>query len=151
MSKTSVLGVLLLFLCGCRLEAIQHNPIQAVSEANRFLKTLYIEENYREAFESGHAELRNSGTPDNLRQIAERIRQQFGYLERLKADSYMQTPGRTMELFYVGSYERGTMYHRIVLMGDATSGYKVSGLWFKADPYPEHTMRHKFNEDIFVE
>ena len=148
MRNTSILGVLLLLFCGCRLEAIQHNPVKALSAANSFLKALYIEENYPKAFELGHAELRNAVTSDNLKQIVERIRQQVGNLERLKADSYMQTPGRTMELFCVGTYERGTIYHRIVLMGDATSGYKVSGVWFKADPYPQHALRQRFNEDI---
>ena len=151
MRNTSILGVFLLLLCGCRLEAIQHNPVKAVSEANSFLKALYIEENYPKALELGHAELRNAVTSDNLKQIVERTGQEVGNLKRLKADSYMQTPGRTMELFYVGIYERGRIYHRIVLMGDAASGYKVSGVWFKADPYAQHALRQKFNEDIFVE
>ncbi|HWN10529.1 MAG TPA: hypothetical protein VNO50_14895 [Pyrinomonadaceae bacterium] len=150
MRNTFILGLFLLLFCSCRLEVTQHNPVRALSETNSFLKALYIEEDYPTAFELSHAELRKGVTSDNLKQIVERTKQ-LGTLKRLKADSYMETPGRTMELFYVGMYERGTIYHRIVLMGDATSGYKVSGVWFKAEPYPQHASRQKFNEEIFVE
>lgn len=55
-----------------------------------------------------------------------------------------------MELFYTGVYERGTLYHRLVLQGEATSGYRVSGLWYILDPYPEQTLRRKFETNIPV-
>ncbi len=55
-----------------------------------------------------------------------------------------------MELFYVGTYENGTLYHRLVLMGDADTGYKVSGIWYSVDPYPKHTLRREFKQPSLV-
>lgn len=55
-----------------------------------------------------------------------------------------------MELFYVGMYEEGTLYHHLILLGDP-SGYKVSGVWYSLDPYPEQASRRKFNQEILVE
>jgi hypothetical protein len=142
---------MILLLAGCRFEAVEHNPNKAISDAHLFLKALYVDEDYQKAFNFAHAELQQTAKPDDLRKVVARIKSQYGNLERLKADSYMQTPGSTMELFYVGTYDKGTLYHRVVLMGNVSSGYKVSGVWFKAEPYPEHTLRHKFNVDIYVE
>ena len=56
-----------------------------------------------------------------------------------------------MELFYVGTYDNGVLYHRLVLAGDASAGYRVTGIWFKPEPYPENVMRKKFETEIPVE
>ena len=49
-----------------------------------------------------------------------------------------------------GATIAGTLYHRLVLQGEATSGYRVSGLWYQFDPYPPQTLRRKFETDIPV-
>jgi len=72
-------------------------------------------------------------------------------LQRLTADSYLMVQGAGMELFYVGTYDNGVLYHRLVLAGDASAGYRVTGIWFKPEPYPENVMRKKFETEIPVE
>ena len=55
-----------------------------------------------------------------------------------------------MELFYVGEHEKGLVYHRVVLLGDGSEGYKVSGLWYQLEPYPQHGLRAPLEEKIVV-
>ena len=72
-------------------------------------------------------------------------------LQRLAAESYLMVQGAGMELFYVGTYDNGVLYHRLVLVGDASAGYQVAGIWFKPDPYPENAARQKFETEIPVQ
>ena len=125
--------------------------MKAVSDTNQFLKALYFDERFAEALRLADPTLRNSASPADLENIVKKTKQEVGDVKKLKADSYLMTQGRSMELFYVGTYEKGTLYHRLVLVGDASSGYKVSGVWFQPEPYPEQALRRKFSADIFVE
>jgi hypothetical protein len=143
--------MLSLLLCDCRIERVKQDPTKAVSDTNQFLKALYFEERFDEALRLADPTLSNSATPADLENMVKKTKQEVGEVKKLKADSYLMTQGRSMELFYVGTYEKGTLYHRLVLVGDAFSGYRVSGVWFQAEPYPEQTLRRKFSEDIFVE
>jgi hypothetical protein len=145
-----IVGFLLLFLTSCRLETFRHEPTQAISDTNQFLKALYLDEDYRKALEVADVHLRESTSPDDLKQMVGGIKQQWGKLNALKADSYLMTPGRTMELFYVGTYEKGVLYHRLVLGGDLSTGYKVSGVWYSPDPYPEQPLRRKLEKELQV-
>ena len=144
-------GLLALILCGCAVEAVKHNPLKAVSDTAPFLRALYFEKAYPKALRIAHEDLRQSVTTEDLRQTVERVKNRLGDLKQVKADSYLQTPGRTIELYFVGFHEKGALYHRIVLIGDESSGYKVSGVWFAFEPYAPHPLRHKFEEDIIIE
>jgi hypothetical protein len=151
-NATQRLALVLLVLCfsSCRVETVKHDPIKAVDDANDFLKALYLDENYPLALEVADVQLRQSLTANDLRQLVEGVKQERGKLKTLKADSYLMVQGRGMELFYVGSYQKGPLYHRLVLMGDLPTGYKVSGVWYSLDPYPEQVLRRKFNQEILV-
>ncbi len=130
---------------------MQHDPIAAVSDVNKFLKALYVEQDYPRALELADTQLRQSSNADDLKRMVEKIKDQRGELRKLKADSYLMTPGRSMELFYTGTYEKGNLYHRLVLVGDVSTGYKVSGVWYSTDPYPKQSLREKFSQDLFVQ
>lgn len=140
-----------LALSSCKVESIRHEPSRAVSDTNQFLRALYFDEDYSRALVLADAQLRQSLSANDLKRLVEGIKQQRGKLRTLKADSYLMVQGRGMELFYVGTYENGVVYHRLVLMGDATSGYRVSGVWYSTDPYPEQALRRKFDQDINVQ
>jgi len=150
-TKGLVIAALILSFYGCRFQTVRHNPVKAALGANQFLKALYFEENCAAALGLSDELLRRSVTVANLKKMVEEIKQERGSLRRLTADSYLMTQGQTMELFYVGKYEKGVLYHRLVLVGDASSGYRVSGVWFQPDPYVENRLRRKFDVDIFVD
>lgn len=148
--KSLFLGFSILLLAGCHVQTVNHEPAQAATDTNRFLKALYVDKDYPKALALADTQLRQSTTANDLKQMAEGIREQRGELKTLKADSYLMTPGRTMELFYIGEYTKGTLYHRLVLIGDVSSGYRVSGVWYQTEPYPDQTLRRRFDQDILV-
>ena len=140
---------LVFVLSACRIQTVKHNPVRAAIDTNQFLRVLYFDEDYTKALDLAIGQLRQS-TTDDLNKMVVGIKQERGALKTLRADSYLMTQGATMELFYIGEYEKGLLYHRLVVMGDASSGYRVSGVWFQPDPYPENPLRRKFDVDIFV-
>lgn len=149
-TKTLNLGLIILLIAGCHIQSVRHDPVKAAFEINGFLKAVYVNGNYSKALELADVQFRQSVTPEGLRQLAEGIRTERGELKTLKADSYLMTMGSTMELFYVGTYEKGTLYHRVVLAGDLSTSYRVSGIWYSVEPYPEQTLRRRFEQEILV-
>ena len=141
---------LILPLSACHLQSVKHSPVKAAFDANQFLKSLYFDEDCPGALRLADEQLRQSVTADDLKKMVDRVKQERGTLKTLRADSYLMTQGQTMELFYIGEYEKGLLYHRLVVMGDASSGYRVSGVWFQPDPYPKNALRRKFDGEIFV-
>jgi len=96
--KTTLISLCALALCGCYFQSVRHNPAKAASDTNVFLKALYLDQNYQRAFNLGDDALRKAATADNLEQMAQTAEENAGRLEELKAESYRQTPGRTMEI-----------------------------------------------------
>jgi len=125
--------------------------VKAALDANQFLKALYLDENPSEALQSCDEQLHTSGATDALTKMINQIKAERGRLKSLSADSYLMVQGRGMELFYVGSYEKGVLYHRLVVVGDVSTGYKVSGVWFQHEPYPQSQLRRKFEMEIPVQ
>jgi hypothetical protein len=145
-----VIASLVFGFSGCRIQTVKHSPVRAVIDTNQFLKAFYFDEDYAKALDLASGQLRQSATTDDLKKMVEEMKQERGALKTLRADSYLMTQGDTMELFYIGEYEHGVLYLRLVLMGDASSGYRVSGVWFQPEPYPENPLRRKFDVEIFV-
>lgn len=146
----SIIVSLILSLSACHVQSVRHSPIKAAFDANQFLKSLYFDEDCPGALRLADEQLRRSVTPDDLKKMVDGMKQKRGALKTLRAESYLMTQGETMELFYRGEYEKGVVYHRLVLKGDASSGYRVSGVWFQPEPYPENPLRRKFDGEIFV-
>jgi hypothetical protein len=150
MKRIIIAGLLAVSVTGCHFQTFRHSPERAASDANVFLKALYIDHDYQRALDLADAELRKAATVENLQQMVEIGDNKLGKIKELRAESYLRTQGRSMDLFYVGDYERGVLYHHIVMAGDASAGYRVSGVWFKDDPYPEGPLRLRFERNLVV-
>lgn len=151
--KVRLLSLLVvpLVACSVNLEKISHSAGKAAYDVNEFLLVLYLDENHDKALQLVVAEqLRKYATVNDLKQTGEKLKQERGSMKSLKGDSYLMTPGRTMELFLVGEHENGLSYHRLVLVGDSAAGYKVTGVWFKLEPYPANRMRKPFENEITI-
>jgi hypothetical protein len=142
---------LISFFSACHFQAIKHDPVEAVLDTNRFLKAFYVDENPSEALKFFNEELRTSHATDGLTRMLTQIKREQGSLRRLAADSYLMVQGPAMELFYIGTYDNGVLYHRLVVVGDASAGYKVAGVWFQHEPYPQSQLRRKFETEIPVQ
>jgi hypothetical protein len=149
-AQSLIIGSIILSLSACHFQKVKHSPVKATFDAGIFLKSLYFEEDYTRALALADAQLRRVATVDDLKKMVAVIKLERGALKTLGTDSYLMSQGKTMELFYKGEYEKGVLYHRLVLVGDSSSGYKVSGLWFQAEPYPSSPLRRKFDDVIFV-
>lgn len=150
MARVFIPALLGLVLAGCVLQSVKHNPTTSALAANVFLRAMYVEHNYDRALMLSDPALRKSVTAANLAAMVELAERKCGTLQELKAESYLMTPGKTIELFYVGRCDRGILYHHLVLVGDVSDGYHVSGVWFQDSPYPVQTMRRQFETELVV-
>jgi hypothetical protein len=150
-SKIAIAILLGLAIGACKIQSVVHDPDKAVSDTNEFLRALYVIREYDKALTLADPQLRKSLSADDLKHLVEGMEQQQGSLKELRADSYLMTSGETMELFYVAACERGNLYHRLVLKGDASSGYRVSGVWYSVDPYPSQPLRREFSEKFVIQ
>jgi hypothetical protein len=146
--QSLITAALTIALSACSLQAVKHSPTKAAFDANKFLKALYSDEDYAKALELAAEEFRPYVTVENFKSLVEKTRQERGTVKSLKADSYVMMQGKSIELFYTGEYERGLLYHRLVLIGDSSSEYRVAGVWFSPDPYPPNQLRLKFDSEI---
>jgi hypothetical protein len=145
------LSLLLVLMNACHLEQIRHDPEMAVLAANTFLSVLYFNEDYDKAIQLADAQLRDNASINDLRNMVGMTKRERGRLQSLTADSYVINPGHNIGLFYIGHYAGGgILYHRLVLIGDATSGYRVAGVWFSRKPYPSTSSRHKFEGEFSI-
>lgn len=148
--RTAALFMILSFP-GCFVQAVKHDPVRAVLDTNEFLRALYFDENPSRALKLCDEQLRASTVTDDLTKMINQIKGDRGSLRRLAADSYLMVQGPEMELFYVGTYENGVLYHRIVVVGDTSTGYRVSGVWFQKEAYPWNQLRRPFEMEIPVQ
>ena len=147
----TVIPFILLCFSACHIHATKHDPVKAALDTNQFLKALYLDENPSEALKFCDEQFRTSGATNALTRMISQIKAERGRLKTLTADSYLMVQGPAMELFYVGTYENGTLYHRLVVTGDASAGYRVSGVWFQHEPYAHSNLRRKFQTEILVQ
>jgi len=148
--RSFIIASLILCLSACHFQSVRHSPVKAAVGANQFLKSLYFDEDYSGALRLADKRLRQSTTASDLKKMVDGTKQELGALKTLRADSYLMTQGETMELFYTGEYEKGVLHHRLVLQGDASTGYRVSGVWFQVNAYQENRLRRRFDDEILV-
>jgi hypothetical protein len=145
-----LIPVLGLILIACTIQRIRHDPSTAAEAANIFLKAMYIQHDYQHALMLSDEALRRSANDENLAQTVKMAEEKCQGSGELKAESYVMSPGKTMELFYTERCQSGNLYHRLVLIGDVSNGYRVSGVWFQEAPYPETGLRRKFQNQSVI-
>jgi hypothetical protein len=136
-------------LVGCTFRSVSHDPSTAAMAANVFLKALYIEHDYDRALMLSDESLRRMVTSDKLAELVKVVDDNCGELKQLQADSYAKGQDLTLELFYTATCEKKTLYHRLVMVGDVSKGYRTAGVWFQDAPYPGN--RPKFKNGIVVQ
>jgi len=145
-----VLFSALLVMLGCSFRATTHDPIKAASDGGEFLLSVYINHDYVGALRSSHNQLQQSAKADDLQRLVEQAQSKVGTLQKLTGESFVPVPGDAIEVFFVGRHERGILYNRLVLIGDSTNGYKVSGFWFSSQPYSKVREQKSFSTKIEI-
>jgi hypothetical protein len=137
-------------LIGCTFKSVRHDHNVAVEAGNAFLSALYLQRNYSRALELADESFRKTVSLENLGQMVDMAEKNCGTRKEFKAESYQMAPNVMTEVYYVETCDRGVVYHRLVLVGDATNGYSVAGVWLNSSPYPQNSLRQKFEKDIVV-
>jgi hypothetical protein len=156
MKNVSFPGLILLFLiitnCGCSVTTIYHDEELAIAEANSFIKTYYLEEAPDKAFQMLDFEVRKTLTIGNLKDVLLTLVAKVGKAKRFTFDSFEPMPGqKAMTLYYECEHEKGKTFHKLVLLGDVSSGYAVGGTFFKLVPYPKNKLNKTLEKEYIIE
>lgn len=76
-----LIGFLFVFLAGCSMRVLRHDPNLAVTEANRVLRVLYFQEDYVGAFKLFSKEFQRQHRPESLEDVVEELKMRFGLFE----------------------------------------------------------------------
>jgi hypothetical protein len=75
-----------------------------------------------------------------------------GKAKRFTFDSFEPMPGqKAITLYYECENEKGKTFHKLVLIGDVSSGYAVGGFFFKPVPYPRSNLSKTLEKEYIIE
>ncbi|HRU39559.1 MAG TPA: hypothetical protein P5511_06750 [Candidatus Goldiibacteriota bacterium] len=125
---------MLLLLAGC--QGSLHNPSKARETAYIFLSSVFMNPDFKTAYELVDADFDRNYGSGYLEKLNDRFNRVFSKLEGLKAESYLAEPGdRNILVIFTGISEKALSYHKVNLTGDSRSGYRVSGIVYSDAPF----------------
>jgi hypothetical protein len=138
--------VLTLVLVATAGAAVKHKSELAATEATAVLDLVYVKHDFAKAHARLHPELRATLSQDDLAKLSSVAEFRLGPTKKFDLDSFAAAPEeKQLTVFINGVNEKGTAYHRVTLIGDAT-GYKVGRLAVQGAPYPADKARQAFKK-----
>lgn len=134
MKKVILAACAAVIISSCGLFTYQ-DPKKARATANEFLNALYVRGNAEEALSMTSEAFRNAGGAAMLASLLERLRRDFVKLEGIRAEAYLHENKDEITMLYLGISEKAFSYHRLVLSGNASRGYKVESVSLSEMPY----------------
>jgi hypothetical protein len=120
---------------GCGL-MFRHDPQKARETAYNFLNAVYMEGSFDKAYAAVDADFDRDYGAGYLEKISTRFFRVFDRLEGLRADAYLYEPKeRSIMLLFSGISEKAPSYHKVMLIGDSSRGYKVSSVIYSDVPF----------------
>jgi len=120
---------------------IVHNPKAAQKEATRFAQTAFVARDYATAHSLLSPAARQHIPKDKLSETIAAMHPK-AFPSRVTATEYESVPGqRGMIIYLGGDGEDEDFYYRLLMEGDAPSGYRVSGLYRGNGPHPSTNKR----------
>jgi hypothetical protein len=139
----AILGVVAFFATGgsCSVNAWVHQPSVAAESAETFAREAFVEGDAESAYE-----LLAPAAEDELSvaQLAAALRQMHptSHPTAVHATDYQSLAGfEGMNIYLEGQAGDARFYYRLLMSGNATSGYKVQGLFRGNGPYPNPEER----------
>ena len=124
-----------LLAAGCGV-IFSHNPQKARETAYDFLNSVYMQGNFQKAYSMVDADFDRDYGSGYLEKISARFFKVFEKLEGLKADAYLYESGdRAIMILFTGLSEKAPSYHKVMLIGDSSRGYKVSSVLYSDVPF----------------
>ncbi|NLO91520.1 MAG: hypothetical protein GX410_05960 [Elusimicrobia bacterium] len=122
-------------LSGCVSASVQDEKL-AARQAGEFCDVAFIRHDAVQAYALLLEQTKQSIPADKFAGILVQMHPS-GYPNIVKAIEYEPLPGqRAMNIILVGENSSEKFYYRLVMAGDAVSGYRVAGLFRSNGPYP---------------
>ena len=108
----------------------------AAEDAETFAVLAFVERDADRAYALLNPQIEEEMTADEFAVLLAQMHP-AGRPESVRATEYQPLPGyRGMNIFLEGDAGLTTFYYRLLMEGTAASGYRVTGLWRGAGPYP---------------
>ncbi len=140
-----LIGIGLFFLCSCDKFSL-HDPEKARTEADLFLKTLYVDKRYADAYAMTDAIFQKDHDVSDMEVAISMWEKKFGKTIGFRAISYQELENRIIMVFFQSLQEKGILYHKIALKGDSKAGYKTEEVYISDQPFREYREPVKFEE-----
>jgi hypothetical protein len=128
-------------LPSCGFNVITHDERAAASSAQRFARSAFVEKAFRAAHDQLSPDARLSMSLEQLTATAGKMHP-GAWPTDVAAVEFEPLPGRrAMNILLRGTAENEIFYYRLLMNGDASSGYTVAGLWRGNRPYPSKAKR----------
>ena len=147
MKNKTLIILIALMLFSCSTRVLNHDENKALQDANKVLKILYFNEDYKAAYDQFDPWFQRNYTPDDLKKIVTDMKTGYGKLKDLQADSFsIMERSSIITLYFNGTHENASSYHRVILKGNAKNGYKIYGLNISDEPFPFTKNRKNFSK-----
>ena len=127
----AVLACLMLTGCGFCAGVVDEDKV--VAEANKVLKALYMDRDFKGAYDMCGDLLKRMVMSEDLEKNVLAMESYAGKVKLFKPVSYAPTQ-QGITVFYTAINERGVSYHKVNLAGNAMQGYKVVGVYVNDHP-----------------
>jgi hypothetical protein len=144
MEKPRSLGLLILIigsaLPSC-VNVIAHDQATAAKAATGFAQIAFVSRDYPKAHGLLASRSQKEISEDVFTKTVTNMHPK-GFPSRITATEFEPMPGqRAMTIYLKGDGDGEDFYYRLQLDGDATSGYRVTGLFRGNGPYPPSARR----------
>lgn len=140
MRRILAVSIVLCSLPSC-VSVIAHDEKAAAKVATQFAQTAFVDRDYSKAHSLMSSSVAQQITSDKLSETIAKMHPK-SFPTQLTATEFEPMPGqRGMMIYLKGTGDGEDFYYRFVMEGDASSGYRVSGLFRGNGTYPPSNRR----------
>lgn len=140
MRRSLVVAIVLGCLPSC-INVIAHDEQAAAKAATQFAQAAFVDRSDSEARGLITPSLAQQVTGDKLPEMIAKMHPKM-FPTQVAATEFEPLLGqRGMLIFLKGTGDGEEFYYRLVMEGDSSSGYRVSGLFRGSGPYPASARR----------
>lgn len=138
-------------LAACaKAQVIKQDPNRAAEDAAAVLTLIYFHQDYEAAYAAFDSRVRERITFEDFSAGVDRETAALGAMLELSAEGYKPLQSeRAMLLFFTGTRERGTSYHKLLMAGDS-GGYKIAYVGSASAPFSDSTGMTGFDPPLVV-
>lgn len=122
-------------LASCRARLLVHDERAAAEAAHRFGELAFEKGEFSAAYECLSPEMQQAHTEGEVTDLLSQMSHGIGP-GTVRAVAFEPIPGTAAMNVYLDLPGQRTTHYRVLMVGDAVSGYHVGGFWKRADPAP---------------